>query len=100
MGLVISLSALMYGYSMKEITSVPIEEIAKHYNFSMNHMILQGLLIGIMPFGAIFGSIVAFFLNTRVKRITGLHLSTAIIIIAIGIVQITSPIALFLGRFM
>lgn len=99
-GLVASLSAIMFGYSLKEITSIPSDTIAANYEVHMNANLLQGLLIAIMPFGALFGSLVAKTYLDLITRLTGIHATLPVLCLSILIVQIGNPIALFVGRFM
>ena len=95
-----SLSAIMFGYSLKEITSIPIDSIIANYGADMDPHLLQGLLIAIMPLGGLFGSLLAKSLLTSVTRIFGMHAAFPLLLSSIIIVQITTPITLFVGRFM
>lgn len=95
-----SLSAIMFGYSLKEITSIPVNTIATNYGIAMNPHLLQGLLIAIMPFGGLFGSLLAKTLITHITRLAGMHLALPVLVISILIVQITTPMTLFIGRFL
>lgn len=99
-GLVVSLSAIMFGYSLKEITSIPSDTIAANYDVRMNANLLQGLLIAIMPFGALFGSLVAKTCLDQITRLRGIHAALPVLCVSILIVQISNPITLFVGRFM
>ena len=99
-GLIASLSTIMYGYSLKEITSIPSDTIATNYEVHMNVNLLQGLLIGIMPFGALFGSLIARACLDQITRLRGIHAALPVLCLSILIVQISNPITLFVGRFM
>lgn len=99
-GLVTSLSAIMFGYSLKEITSIPSDTIVTNYEIHMNANLLQGLLIAIMPFGALFGSLVAKTYLDQITRLRGIHATLPVLCLSILIVQIGNPITLFVGRFM
>jgi predicted MFS family arabinose efflux permease len=65
----------------------------------MDIQLLQGLLIGIMPFGGLFGSLTANYFTKKVTRRTGMNFMLPILILSIVLVQITKPLTLFLGRF-
>lgn len=99
-GLVASLSAIMFGYSLKEITSISSDTIATNYEVHMNPNLLQGILIAIMPFGALFGSLTAKTFLNQITRLRGIHTILPILCISILVVQIGNPITLFVGRFM
>lgn len=99
-GLAASLSAIMFGYSLKEITSIPSDTIVANYEVRMNANLLQGLLIAIMPFGALFGSLVAKAYLGRITRLRGIHAVLPVLCVSILIVQVGNPITLFVGRFM
>jgi SP family galactose:H+ symporter-like MFS transporter len=95
-----SLSAIMFGYSLKEITSVPIDTISSNYGISLDRNLLQGLLIAIMPFGGLFGSLIAKSFLKHITRLAGMHLALPFLVLSIFIVQITTPTTLFVGRFL
>lgn len=90
----------MFGYSLKEITSIPLDTIVANYDINMDPNLLQGLLIAIMPFGGLFGSLLAKSFLRQITRIKGMHIALPILILSILIVQITTPVTLFLGRFL
>lgn len=90
----------MFGYSLKEITSIPLDTIVTNYDINMDRNLLQGLLIAIMPFGGLFGSLLAKSFLHDITRIKGMHITLPGLIISIIIVQITTPVTLFLGRFL
>lgn len=62
-GLIISLSAVMFGYSIKEITSVPIKKMILEYSITIDSFAAQSILIGILPIGSILGAIITKYLN-------------------------------------
>lgn len=89
----------MFGYSLKEITSIPIDTIAANYGMTIDYHLLQGLLIAIMPFGGLFGSLIAKSMLKSITRLKGMHMTLPVLVISILIVQITTPLTLFVGRF-
>lgn len=99
-GLSVSLSAIMFGYSLKEITSIPVDTISANYGISLDPNLLQGLLIAIMPFGGLFGSLIAKSFLKSITRLRGMHLALPVLVLSILIVQITTPTTLFVGRFL
>jgi MFS family permease len=98
--LIISLSAINYGISLKEITSVPIAELVKHYSIPIDKFAAQSILIGILPFGAIFGVLVTKALITRYRRLAGIYIFTFVNIGAIVLVNVTTFGTLIAGRFL
>jgi hypothetical protein len=86
MGLIISLSAIMYGYGLKSITSIPIARIALEYGIGFDLFMAQGILIGIMPFGAMFGSLFTKLLIKNYRRVTGIYVFGVLTIISIVII--------------
>lgn len=98
-GLIISLSALMFGYSLKEITSVPISVIITEYDITISKFAAQSILIGILPIGAILGVVITKFLITRYRRLTGIYIFTFVNIGAMVLVNITTFGTLIAGRF-
>jgi SP family galactose:H+ symporter-like MFS transporter len=98
-GLIISLSALMHGYSIKEITSVPIKKLILEYAIQIDSFAAQSILIGILPIGSIFGAIITKFLNMKFRRLAAIHIITAFNIGAIILVNITYFGTLIAGRF-
>jgi hypothetical protein len=98
-GLIISLSALMFGYSLKEITSVPIETLVGVFGITINKFAAQSILIGILPIGAIIGVLITKCLLTRYRRLTGIYIFTVVNIGAIVLVNITLFGTLVAGRF-
>lgn len=98
-GLIISLSALMFGYSLKEITSVPISVIITEYDITISKFAAQSILIGILPIGAILGVVITKFLITRYRRLTGIYIFAFVNIGAMVLVNITTFGTLIAGRF-
>jgi MFS family permease len=98
-GFIISLSAVMFGYSLKEITSVPISLIIKEYDITVGKFAAQSILIGILPFGAILGVVITKFLITRYRRLTGIYIFTIVNVGAMVLVNITYFGTLITGRF-
>jgi MFS family permease len=98
-GLIISLSALMFGYSIKEITSVNIDVLVSEYGIGMDKLIAQSILIGILPLAAIIGAIITRVLIRKFKRLLGIYIFTFINIGAIGLVNVNFFYTLLLGRF-
>jgi predicted MFS family arabinose efflux permease len=98
-GFIISLSAVMFGYSLKEITSVPIATILQEYSITVSKFAAQSILIGILPFGAILGVVITKLLITRYRRLTGIYIFTFVNIGAMVLVNITNFGTLIAGRF-
>jgi len=99
-GLIISLSALMFGYSLKEITSVPIAILVAKFSITMTPSSAQSILIGILPLGSVFGAILTKPLIKKFKRLTGIYVFAIVNIIAIVLVNITIYGTLIAGRFL
>ena len=99
-GLIISLSALMFGYSIKEITSVDIEVLVVVYSISMDKFIAQAILIAILPLASILGAIITRALLKRFKRLSGIYVFTVVNCLAIALVNINTFYTLLLGRFL
>ena len=66
----------------------------------MDPNLLQGMLIGILPFGGLFGSLIARLFLKSISRIKGMHCAFLLLVISLIIVQITTPLSLLIGRFM
>lgn len=98
-GLIISLSAIIFGCSLKEITSVPITVIIQKYGITISNFAAQSILIGILPLGGIFGAVITKFMIPRSRRLTGIYIFTFINIGAIILVNITNFGILIAGRF-
>lgn len=89
----------MFGYSLKEITSIPIETLLVEYNISIAKSAAQSILIGVLPIGAILGVIVTKFLISQYKRLTGIYIFTVVNVGAIVMVNINIFGVLVAGRF-
>jgi hypothetical protein len=98
-GLIISLSALINGYGIKEITSVPIATLIKEYGITMDKSAAQSILIGILPIGAILGVFITKFMLIRTHRLTGIYAFAFVNVGAIVLVNVTTFETLIAGRF-
>jgi hypothetical protein len=98
-GLIISLSALINGYGIKEITSVPIATLIKEYGITMDKSAAQSILIGILPIGAILGVFITKFMLIRTHRLTGIYVFAFVNFGAIVLVNVTTFETLIAGRF-
>jgi predicted MFS family arabinose efflux permease len=90
---------LIFGYGLKEITSVTIAQIVKEYNISISKSSAQSILIGIMPLGCIFGAILTKFLMQKFRRLSPIKFFAMINIGAIVLVNINNFTTLIIGRF-
>lgn len=97
-GFIISLSALMHGYSIKEITSVPIKTILAEYSITLDSFSTQSILIGVIPLGSVFGSIITHFILKKYRRLSSLYIFTFFSVLAIILVNITTFATLVIGR--
>ncbi|CAM6004647.1 unnamed protein product [Sphagnum balticum] len=98
-GLSISLSAVMFGYSLKEITSVPIATIVKEYDITtVSSSLASSILIGVLPLAAIFGAIITRLLIRSYRRLGGIYFFTLLNIGAIVLVNVTTFATLIVGR--
>jgi MFS family permease len=97
-GLIISLSAFMFGYCIMEITVIPISEIAVYYNITINQDVALSILIGILPLTAILGAISANLMMKKFRRLSGIYIFTIINCVAIGLVNINMFSTLLVGR--
>lgn len=88
----------MFGYSIKEITSVSIERLVVIYNINMDKFIAQSILIGILPFASIVGAIIMRGIIKKTRRLSGIYVFTFINVGAIVLVNITTFYTLLLGR--
>ena len=98
-GLIISLSALINGYGIKEITSVPIDTLIREYGITLEKSAAQSILIGILPIGAILGVFITKFMLVRTRRLTGIYLFALVNVGAVALVNVTTFGALIAGRF-
>jgi len=97
-GLIISMSALIFGYSIKEITSVPIETLVIVYNISLDKFVAQAILIGILPLTAIIGAVITRIFLKKLKRLSGIYIFALINVGAIVLVNINMFYILIIGR--
>jgi predicted MFS family arabinose efflux permease len=100
MGFVISMCAIMFGYGLTEISTIPIQTLVDKYHIPMAPSLAQGLLIGIMPFGGIFGAILFKYLLASLRRRTSIFFISIWMMVSIVLVEITTVETLFLGRFL
>jgi MFS family permease len=89
----------MFGYSIKEITSVKIDVLVSVYGITMDKFIAQSILIGILPIAAIIGSVITRVLIRKFRRLSGIYVFTFVNVGAIVLVNITTFYTLLLGRF-
>lgn len=88
----------MYGYSMKEITSVPIAELSEHYGITIGNDKALSILNGVLPFAAIIGAVINKLLMKRFRRLFGIYFFAIVNCGAIGLVNINSFSTLVSGR--
>jgi MFS family permease len=100
MGFILSLSAVIYGYSLKEITSVPISALVSRYSISMNSSAAQSILIGILPLGSLFGDFITHFMLRKTQRLFGIYVFTLLNLAAVILININSFGTLIAGRFL
>jgi MFS family permease len=99
-GLIITISALICGYALKDMTSVPIKKIVQEYKItSLDPSTAQSILIGILPIGSILGSILTKYLIKRYRRLTGIYIFTVVNILGVILININSFASLIVGRF-
>jgi formate-dependent nitrite reductase membrane component NrfD len=99
-GLILSLSAVIYGYSLKEITSVPIKTIMSMYSVTLDKFTTQSILIGILPVGSLIGAIITHFMLQKTERLTGMYIFAIVNAIAVVLINITDFGSLVAGRFL
>ncbi len=99
-GLILSLSAVIYGYSLKEITSVPISVLVSRYSISgIGNSAAQSILIGVLPLGCLFGDFVTHFMLHRTQRLFGIYVFTVLNVVAVILININIFGTLIAGRF-
>lgn len=86
MGFVISMSAIMFGFGLTEISTIPIKVLTKEYHITFSKSVAQGLLIGIMPFGGIFGAILFTPLLQHLRRRTSIFFIAIWMILSVVLV--------------
>jgi SP family galactose:H+ symporter-like MFS transporter len=89
----------MYGYSLKEFTSVPINTIMVNYGITLSPSTAQSILIGILPFGSVFGACFTTILINKCRRLSGIYIFAFVNVGAIVLVNITTFMTLIAGRF-
>lgn len=99
-GLILSLSAVIYGYSLKEITSVPIAVLMTNYSITLNKFATQSILIGILPLGSLVGAVITHFMLQKTERLSGMYIYTVVNIIAVVLININNFGSLVAGRFL
>lgn len=100
MGFVVSLSAVMFGYGLTEISTIPIHILIEKYDIPIKPSVAQALLIGIMPFGGIFGAILFTFVLEHLRRRTAIFFIAFWMMVSIVLVEIRTVETLFIGRFL
>ena len=98
-GLIISICALNLGIAMKEITSVPIDILIEKYDISTSISLTEAILIGIMPIGAVFGTLINVKMLKHVRRVSSLYIFAAVNVGAIVLVNVNHYPSLVVGRF-
>ncbi len=66
----------------------------------MDQDVALSILIGILPFGAVFGAIITKIMMKSFKRLSGIYIFTIVNIVAVGIININVFAALLVGRFL
>jgi hypothetical protein len=70
------------------------------YGITMSPFAAQSILIGILPFGSVFGAILTKILIKRFKRLSGIYIFTVVNIGAVILINITTFTTAILGRFL
>ena len=81
------------------MTAVPIETVMKEYSITMSEPAAQSILIGILPFGSMFGSLITQFMFKCTRRLTGIYIFTLVNVGAVVLINITMFATLVVGRF-
>lgn len=100
MAIVVSLSAMMFGYGLTEISTISMTILIDKYDIRIKPSLAQGLLIGIMPFGGIFGAILFKFVLEHLRRRTAIFFIAFWMMLSIVLVEIRTVETLFIGRFL
>lgn len=99
-GLIISISAIMLGYGIKEVTSVPKEVIVSKYNITeMGPFSVQSLLIGVLPVGSVLGVVLSVNLIKKFRRLTGIYVFTLVNLVGMVLINQLYFATLVIGRF-
>lgn len=73
--------------------------LVRLYNIPINKFSAQSILIGVLPFGAIFGVLFTKALITRYRRLVGIYIFTVVNIGAMVLVNINTFETFIAGRF-
>ena len=99
MSFVLSISSLIFGYSLTEISTIPMTDLQGPFNINFDLLKAQGYLTGTMPVGGIFGG----FANGIILKLfsrRNAHFVVAIVcIIGTIFTEIPNLPCLFIGRF-
>ncbi len=90
----------MFGYSIKEITSVPIDNLVQYYGITLDKFVAQSILIGILPLASLLGAIITKIFMKKFRRLSGIYVFTIVNCIAVGLINITNFGTLLAGRFL
>jgi predicted MFS family arabinose efflux permease len=99
MGLIVSMSAVVFGYGLTEISTIPILTLTNEYDIKMKASVAQGLLIGIMPAGGTVGALLNKLVLMHLRRRSSIFMICILMTISMGIIQIPISYCLFIGRF-
>lgn len=91
---------MIYGYSLKEITSVPISTLVSRYSISMGNSAAQSILIGILPLGCLVGDFITHFMMRKTPRLFGIYVFTLLNVAAVILININNFGTLIAGRFL
>jgi hypothetical protein len=70
-GFVICITGIIFGYGLTQLSTIPIGILITEYNITFPKY-AQGVLIGLMPFGGIFGAAYFQYLLKVFKRKTSI----------------------------
>ena len=106
MTLILSISSFEFGYALCEISTVPIKDLKTYYDIHLDSGAANGLLVGIMPFGGIFGCLMnplfVFFFTRKYLTLycRNAHFAVACLnLLAAALVQINTIETIVIGRF-
>jgi hypothetical protein len=66
--MILSISSLEVGYSLCQTAAVPIQTIVTDFKIPLSVGLAHGLVLGIWPFGGIFGAMINSYLVRRWKK--------------------------------
>jgi len=66
--MVLAISFVQIGFSMCQPAAVPIEILIKDFHINMDAGLAHGILLGLVPFGGIFGAMMNSFLVRKWKK--------------------------------